>query len=69
MVHLLEARKIYPAPCFLPGSDGDCVALLASHVGDFSPFFLKGEETVNKFFQKVCPTAESSSAVSPNYQR
>ena len=46
---------IYPALYYLPGSDGDCVALLASHVDDLLYTYLpEGEEVevVAKFLQK-----------------
>ena len=44
---------IYLALYYLPGSDGDCVALLASHVDDLLYTYLpEGEEVVAKFLQK-----------------
>jgi len=48
-----KASVIYPALYYLPGSDGDCVALLASHVDDLLYTYLpEGEEVVAKFLQK-----------------
>ena len=44
---------IYPALYCLPGSDGSCVALLATHVDDLLFTYLpEGEETITKFLQK-----------------
>ena len=43
---------IYPALYYLPGSDGSCVALLASHVDDLLFTYLpESEETIKKFLQ------------------
>ena len=48
-----KASVIYPALYYLPGSDGDCVALLASHVDALLYTYLpEGEAVVAKFLQK-----------------
>jgi hypothetical protein len=42
--------NIYPALYYLFGSDGDCVALMASHVDDLLYAYLpEGGGTVKKF--------------------
>ena len=42
-----KASMIYPALYYLPGSDGSCVALLASHVDDLLFTYLpEGEEEI-----------------------
>ena len=49
----LKASMIYPALYYLPGNDGSCVALLATHVDDLLFTYLpEGEEKIMKFLQK-----------------
>ena len=49
----LKASMIYPALYYLPGNDGSCVALLATHVDDLLFTYLpEGEEAIMKFLQK-----------------
>ena len=48
-----NVSHMYPASYFHPGSDGDCVAVMASHVDDLLYAYLpEGEGTVKKFLSK-----------------
>ena len=53
LVVLVSVSHIYPALYFLPGSDGDCVAVMASHVDDLLYSYLpEGEDTVKNLLSK-----------------
>ena len=48
-----NVSHIYPALYFLPGSDGDCAAVMASHVDDLLYAYLpEGEDAMKKFLSK-----------------
>ena len=48
-----KVSRIYPALYFLPGSDGDCVAVLASHVDDLLYAYLpEGEGAMKTFLSR-----------------